>query len=77
MEMMSKYEQINKQIEGLTDCNVHVLSLSVMEIGHSRDELYTTEGTVLLHMNFALKQNQVYITMPLYLSYNYMYLNNY
>ena len=45
--------------------------LSVIEIGHSRDDLYTTEGTVLLHMNFALKQNQVYITMHSICLYTY------
>ena len=70
MEMMSKYEQINKQIGGLTDWLTIVYVyyhdiLSVIESGHSRDDLYTTEGTVLLHMNFALKQNQVYITLYL------------
>ena len=42
------------------------LSLSLMEAGTSEAEVLRSEGTALLHADFALKQNQV--------MYMYMYL---
>ena len=36
---------------------------SVMEADTSQDELLCNEGTVILHMDFALKQNQVFLTV--------------
>ena len=35
-----------------------------MEIHTNRDELLHSEGTVLLHLDFALKQNQVLYSLP-------------
>lgn len=39
------------------------LSLSLMEVGTSYKELLSSEGTALLHVDFALRQDQVLYTL--------------
>lgn len=53
---MKKTKMMSKEL-----CNGHSLicPYSVMEASTSQDELLCNEGTVILHMDFALKQNQV------------------